>query len=263
MTDAPTFPLYMIQLQPDAIRAGLWMASEGLSQQGADDGYGWHALLKAAFGNLAPKPFRIIEHARKPLQLLAYSQADEAALRDQAAAFAAPVVVAALNLPSLAVKRMPNSFAAGQRFGFEVRIRPTIRQHPAGDRARSRERDAFLAAIEKVGPREARAEIDRVAVYTEWLRGHLEKHGARLIGAQPLALRRTRVSRRNGERHLVSNIEGPDCTFSGGLEVVQPNAFRGLLARGVGRHRTFGFGMLLLRPYTGSINGAFRSSRAR
>ena len=42
MTDVPRFPLYMIQLQPDALRAGLWMASEGLSRQGADDGYGWH-----------------------------------------------------------------------------------------------------------------------------------------------------------------------------------------------------------------------------
>lgn len=252
MTDMPTFPLFMIQLQPDATRAGLWIAGEGLSRQGADDGYGWHALLKAAFGTLAPKPFRIIEREKRPLQLLAYGQADEAALRDQAAALAEPVVAAALNLPSLAVKRMPDSFRSGQRFGFEVRIRPTIRQHPAGDRKRSRERDAFLAAIEKAGPRQARAEIDRVVVYTEWLRGHLEKHGARLIGARPLALRRTRVSRRNGERHLVSDIEGPDCTFAGALEIVEPDAFRRLLARGVGRHRAFGFGMLLLRPYAGA-----------
>ena len=252
MTDMPTFPLYMIQLQPDAVRAGLWMASEGLSRQGADDGYGWHALLKAAFGELAPKPFRIIERAKKPLQLLAYSQADEAALRDQAAAFAEPVVAAALNLPSLAVKRMPDSFASGQRFGFEVRIRPTVRQHPGGDHTKSRERDVFLTAIEKAGPREARPEIDRVAVYAEWLRRHLEKHGARMIHARPLALRRTRVSRRNVERRLVSDIEGPDCTYAGALEIIQPDAFRQLLARGVGRHGAFGFGMLLLRPYARS-----------
>src|SRR5690606_31865487 len=103
MTDMPRFPLFMIQLQPDATRAGLWIAGEGLSRQGADDGYGWHALLKAAFGTLAPKPFRIIEREKRPLQLLAYGQADEAALRDQAAALAEPVVAAALNLPSLAV----------------------------------------------------------------------------------------------------------------------------------------------------------------
>jgi CRISPR system Cascade subunit CasE len=42
--------------------------------------------------------------------------------------------------------------------------------------------------------------------------------------------------------------EGPDAVLEGVLEVVDGEAFAALLRRGVGRHRAFGFGMLLLRP---------------
>jgi CRISPR system Cascade subunit CasE len=41
----------------------------------------------------------------------------------------------------------------------------------------------------------------------------------------------------------------PDATFRGTLRVDDPARFAAAaLARGVGRHRAFGFGMLLLRP---------------
>ena len=39
-----------------------------------------------------------------------------------------------------------------------------------------------------------------------------------------------------------------EAVFEGTLEVRDAALFQGLLARGVGRHRAFGFGMLLLRP---------------
>jgi CRISPR system Cascade subunit CasE len=42
--------------------------------------------------------------------------------------------------------------------------------------------------------------------------------------------------------------EGPDASFEGVLTVAEPGAFALLLARGIGRHRAFGFGMVLLRP---------------
>jgi CRISPR system Cascade subunit CasE len=37
---------------------------------------------------------------------------------------------------------------------------------------------------------------------------------------------------------------GPDASFTGVLTVRDPEAFGRLLARGIGRHRKFGFGML-------------------
>jgi CRISPR system Cascade subunit CasE len=45
---------------------------------------------------------------------------------------------------------------------------------------------------------------------------------------------------------------GPDATFEGRLQIGDPQAFAELVARGVGRYRAFGFGMLLLRPAVGS-----------
>jgi CRISPR system Cascade subunit CasE len=40
----------------------------------------------------------------------------------------------------------------------------------------------------------------------------------------------------------------PDLTVRGQLRIKQPLAFQALLARGLGRHRSFGFGCLLLAP---------------
>ena len=42
--------------------------------------------------------------------------------------------------------------------------------------------------------------------------------------------------------------EGPDALMRGVLEITDGPAFAQLLAGGVGRHRAYGYGMLLLRP---------------
>jgi CRISPR system Cascade subunit CasE len=43
-------------------------------------------------------------------------------------------------------------------------------------------------------------------------------------------------------------VGGPDALLVGQLRVIDPDAFADLIARGVGRHRSFGFGLLMLRP---------------
>jgi CRISPR system Cascade subunit CasE len=43
-------------------------------------------------------------------------------------------------------------------------------------------------------------------------------------------------------------VQGPDAVFTGVLQVRDSDAFAALVARGIGRHRAFGFGMLLLKP---------------
>ena len=42
--------------------------------------------------------------------------------------------------------------------------------------------------------------------------------------------------------------EGPDAVIQGTLTVAEPGEFTDLVAHGVGRHRAYGYGMLLLRP---------------
>lgn len=66
-----------------------------------------------------------------------------------------------------------------------------------------------------------------------------------------IAFQRTRVLRRPvqpgaGRAHVES--EGPDATLRGCLRIEDGAGFAALLGRGVGRHRAFGFGMLLLTP---------------
>jgi CRISPR system Cascade subunit CasE len=80
----------------------------------------------------------------------------------------------------------------------------------------------------------------------------LDAAGAALVQARLEVFRLGRVVRRgsfaaDGRRPLRPQL-GPDATFTGVLQVRDPDAFAGLLARGIGRHRAFGFGMLLLRP---------------
>jgi CRISPR system Cascade subunit CasE len=241
--------LHMVRLDPDMARAMEWGAREKLLKPGGDDGYLWHALLAAAFGDLAPKPFRMVEpNGHLPPYLLGYGHATEEGLRRHAADFCDPAVASALRVPSLAVKVMPDSFAAGRRLGFELRVRPVVRQTKDGDRNRKREVDVFL--------RQARARPDaekpsREAVYSDWLAAHLMKGGAALDAMRIIWLRRTAITRRDRERELEVHGEkggGPDACFEGALTVTDPITFRTLLARGVGRHRAFGFGMLLLKP---------------
>jgi CRISPR system Cascade subunit CasE len=278
MTSAPP-SLFMIELRPAIQKATAWMLEQPrrIVRPGHDDGYGWHALLAAAFGELAPKPFRLIERPGCPVQLLAYTPHDPSALTNQARISATPTVYRALAIDDLDHKPMPAAFRVGQRFGFEVRVRPTVRQDyrdpktDAVDRRRSRERDAFLAAVDAEPlPRSARPEIIRETVYRDWL-------AARLGGAarlDPASFRLAQLSRaillrpRQADRDtdlaqrrdlvrigsLKSGVKGeqggsPDATLQGTLAVVDSGAFQALLARGVGRHRAFGFGMLLLRPF--------------
>lgn len=242
--------LHMLRLDPDPLLFAQWATREGLLPAGADPGYAWHAILRAAFGDLAPKPFRVVERSGQRDRsgrrdyLVGYGTSAASALTEHAAAFADPAVAAAINLSSLAVKRMPETFAPGTRLGFEVRVRPVIRQDADGNRRKSRERDAFLVAIDGLDPAER---VDREQVYRDWLGERLSAAGARLGSVKAVSLRRSRVLRRGADRKI-RRVDGPDVILTGVLEVIEPEPFVGLLAHGVGRHRAFGFGMLLLAP---------------
>ena len=243
--------LHMVRLDPDAFKLARWGARHGLTRDGVDDGYLWHALLAAVFGEHAPKPFRVVERARGPAYLLGYCTADKATLSVHARAFADPAAAEAAGFDTLAVKQMPESFAGGQTFGFDVRVRPIVRTTRNDNRGKpGREIDAFLAAAGRMA-----AKPDRMEVYSEWL--------ARMMGPcvalsdlSAEKMRRTRLLRRGaedaeGKRLLRANGMkggGPDVTLRGELAIRDPEAFATMLARGVGRHRAFGFGMLLLTP---------------
>jgi CRISPR system Cascade subunit CasE len=185
--------------------------------------------------------------------LLAYTRLDAAGLV-QRAALADPDAAAALGLGQthhhggMNVRPFPANWEMGHTLWFEVRVRPIIREGKTG-----RERDAFLAAADKA-PGSA---LDRGEVYVDWLRDLLARQGgAELVYAQMTRyqiLGVTRKSQKSGESEKRRNrlVNGPDAILSGQLRVADSLAFAQMLAQGIGRHKAFGFGLLLLRPGRG------------
>lgn len=234
--------LNLIQCHPDPRRLAAWATRFGLTAGGDDLGYALHTLLSAAFGDAAPKPFRHFDDSRG---LLAYSAHDGEALQ-LAAQMAAPDVHAALGLERFALRSFPTDWTSDRRLGFEVRVRPVLRTN-AG-----RERDVFQVAAEKVGAGEF--DQSRETLYGEWLARELARGGAARIDSLRLDAFCLSASLRKGStvngRRPAQRVCGPDAVLAGELTVRDPAGFTALLARGVGRHRAFGFGMLLLRPPT-------------
>lgn len=239
--------LYLLHTQPDPQRLAAWAARRRLLDSEGDLGYAIHALLHAVFGAQAPKPFRYLDAEQG---LLAYTRMDTTGLM-QLACLADRDVAAALGLGQtrqhggMDVRSFPTQWAAGHTLGFEVRVRPIIREGKTG-----RERDAFLAAAD----RSQGSALDRGEVYVQWLHDLLARQrGAELVDARMTRYQQLGVTRKSQKgapddvRHS-RLVSGPDAVLVGQLRVSDPQAFAQLLAQGVGRHRAFGFGMLLLRP---------------
>ena len=256
----PTPPLYLLHTQPDARLLAAWVARHHArhARQSADLGDALHGLLRAAFGEHAPQPFRYLDER---LGLLAYTPLDAQAMAAQVA-LADPLAAQTLGLGACSshggyrLRPFPTRWAQGQTLGFEVRVRPTVRGAQG-------EQDAFLHAVAQAGGKES-GPVERAAVYAQWLREHLAvREGAprqpwqgavEVLDVQLSAFARRKIVRRTqasvDQGRKGQAIDGPDATLTGHLCIADPVAFAHLLARGVGRHRAFGFGMLLLHRAT-------------
>ncbi len=242
-------PLYMVQMELDETALVRFLNTGGLNlTQDEDLGYGLHAWLAASFGPLAPKPFRLVapRHYEHRARLLAYASCDGDALREQAELFALPAAQAVCDLTAgLATAVLPTTdrFAVGRRLGFEVLCCPVARRAADG-----RERDVFLHAADHAGDG---VPIDRSRIYVDWLSRQLEP-GASLEEARMeefalvSQLRQRHGDGREGRRK--TRLTRPRVLLRGTLAIRDSQAFRETLRRGVGRHRAFGYGMLLLRP---------------
>jgi CRISPR system Cascade subunit CasE len=244
MSDAQLFMVRAEFDQPALIR---FAAHSSLPLRLLDDGYVLHAATRALFGDAAPRPFVVRPANGRRLTVLGYAGRDHRALVELARATADPLAVSAVDLDSLCSKAMPSSWRAGAVYGFEARVCPVVRISGRAAGGRPRETDAFIHQCLRVG---AGIAVDRQEVYREWLAGELGRGAAaRMRRAKLVRFQRKRLSRRdrsNGRAGL-HRCERPDATLEGVLEVASAAAFDALLRRGLGRHRAFGFGMLLLR----------------
>jgi CRISPR system Cascade subunit CasE len=250
--------LHLVQLFPSGADLARFGHARGLPDD--DPGYLLHRALRDAFGAAAPQPFRLLDAPDRPTRVLGYGSADAPALRE-AMALAEPDLDRVFPPERIDSKPLPERLDQGATLAFEARLCPLVRTKSPADPGRLRELDAFLhRALASPG-----TALDRETVYTDWLRDKLANGGAELRTARMTAfalaplVRRAHASsigrsevRDGPPRRLLSPerkgaSRRPDVTFRGTLRVAEPERFRELLARGVGRHRAFGFGMLLLR----------------
>lgn len=243
----------MLRLLPDMAALARWVAATGQRVLQEDTGYALHAVLRAALGDLAPKPFALLQRPGS-LQLIGYTRRSnlelervlgQAEVSDPGAALAL-----GLNRPESAlIKSLPVDWYRGERMSFEVRVAPVVRsrQPPGGGYP---EIDAAFHpdfAVDGSG--------DREAAHLRWLARELARGSAATLQTAravsfrlaPIARRHAASEARRAQRPTQQGLL-PDLTVRGQLQVDEPDAFNALLARGLGRHRSFGYGCLLLAP---------------
>lgn len=210
-------------------------AKRGITQEDETLGYTLHAWLAALFGDWSPKPFRYIERRG---EMLAYTRHSATELLERAQASAARAALLALDHSGVASKPMPPAWRPGTRVALEVLSCPVTRKD-------DEEKDVYLRALDRLGE----AVPPRGEVYRDWFVRQWDG-AARLEQVNLLGMTtRSRLLRRaRGGQNRLKVVERPSVLFATTATVEDGDRFAELLARGIGRHRAFGFGMVLLSP---------------
>jgi CRISPR system Cascade subunit CasE len=223
----------------------------GITRVNAEDtGYLLHAALRKAFGRHAPQPFVWLEEKG---EVLGYGAAEEEDLRAalKETGRADERLLRAFSLPNPCCKAFPGRLAPGTVLHFQVLACPVRRfKSSLEDRpGRIQEKDAFLHGCEKARS-EGRPEPSREQAYLGWLSEQVAG-AASLRSCSLRGMRLVRPVRRGNAGHegAPRRLPGqrPEVLLAGELAVESPEAFAALVARGIGRHRAFGYGMLLLK----------------
>lgn len=232
--------LYMIELRPDPVRLLTFLKGQDLLHD-QQLGYGIHAWLKAAFGELAPRPWRLLWDGKRPARILGYARCDAGELKRRVKELAEPAAASVCPGEAMAGKEMP-TFACGRRLAFEVLTCPVGRNAKDG-----KEKDFFLLTADRLAKDEP---LERNLVYCDWAKARLERSGSvRIIHLSVAGFRLVRQLRQTQSHpRRRTTLIRPEVLFRGEWQVADPQSFANLLARGIGRHRAFGYGMILLRP---------------
>jgi len=255
MSEVKTTTVHMIQM---------WLNSRQLVQLGkmlnlplrkVGNNYLVHCALSELFQDQAPKLFSVEDNHRQisdyqgqKIRVLFYSEYDWQTLQKLAQGFASPTVYEIVDWEQVASKPMPTEFPDGLELRFEIRTCPVVRKASDGPKwNKGQEVDVFLS---KVWEEDNEAtEIDREKTYKEWIIRYFERQdGVHLNSVRVKRFSIERMSRRNHKpNRKVTIIQRPDVTFTGTLKIKNGKEFEELLYRGIGRHKSFGFGMLKIR----------------
>ena len=197
-----------------------------------------HCLMMESFGSAySPKPFvfkMAHPNGSRAGKVLGYTRHDaeelvRAAAREQRLAHAA-----VLKPDTIRTVPVPDQWSEGQKVAFEIRIWPTKRS--SNRDPDPHERDYYLGAPEGAV---------RADVYCQWLADALRRQGALLANLEDMSM--TSFSLRRVKRNRSSAWQtGPDVTVRGSATVADPDRMLPALEHGIGRHKGYGYGMLLL-----------------
>lgn len=230
--------LTLVRLVPRMVELVAWARGRDVPIGADDSGYAVHAALRATLGDVGPQPWTLRPRA-SGVELLGYSTAAPEEVNAARLLSVDPEAAHALGLSDLTAAAMPIAWQMGMVLSFETRVRPVVRE----SRTKS-ELDAAVAA------RSRSPGAERAHVYHEWLARELARgNAAELISSRLVSFRRVKSPRRtHSTPRAVVPVEGPDAVMRGELRIREPSAMKPLLSRGIGRHRAFGFGCLLLAP---------------
>lgn len=254
-----TKQIHLLYAPVNMAKFNQWAGQRDLVRRGNfDEGFALHILLTEIFGQGALKPFRLFSGPRRRMaSLYAYASFDHREALSIANDTGLPDSMQALNPAKINSKVMRTDFAQGQRLGFDVRTRPVRRLHKeckdsqSGKTiAKGSEVDAFRATHLGTNPdgwrdvnRHERTE-SRSESYFRWFVERI----AEAAEICPESFKVASFKRTIAVRGHGSSSEGPDATLQGDLLVKNPDRFSKCIAKGIGRHKAYGFGMLLLRP---------------
>lgn len=265
--------LHLLRLAIDP--AGLARLARHLRIADEDDaGYRLHALFAGLFGDAAPAPWQRDDRTpTRQLVVWAYSSRPWDALATVAQdRFMTPDAVG-LDPDLISLLRGALAWEAcaskpvvplvqGRTIAFDLRACAVIRLHRdlpgiagTGDhgaiaaRKAGNEVDVLIAEAlrQQVHPSALAAET----VYRTWLESALGRAEGSTVGNLRLTGQRTIRGLRRHQAGGRRPVHLPEVRATGTLTITDPVGWAATLARGIGRHRAFGFGMLLLRPVAG------------
>jgi len=250
----------MIQAQLDGLKLANFAKIGHLPPHATDNGYLVHMALMELFGDHTPKPFVITKSRGRELEILGYSSQSATELKQHADTFASPEKHQLCDWSRFASKPMPTKWPQGKDLGFELKTCPVKRMAKGGKHhKKGAEVDVFLAKCWEVD--DPSVPVDRYETYRHWLAETFARAaGAELVSdaLEVSAFRKARLVRKtqrsqkaqsdgSGRRKAIV-FDKPEATFRGRLTLKDPERFQQMLSKGIGRHKAFGYGMLLLKP---------------
>lgn len=236
-------PLHMIHAEVSVPDFQRWMATRNLTELD----HAIHYFLTECFGkDDAPRPFRlVVPRGSRAGELYGYSPADSGQLREAIELYGSPRQQEAMPPQGIQHKTMPDQWRAGRRLGFETRICPTARANGGGTSGlkRGADRDLYQWTLSRVPAGEKPPTQE--TVYAAWLRRQFELNG----GAQLETAKLTSFINLLTKRQISGKtISVPSAVMNGQLTITDPEQFKELLAKGIGKHKAYGYGMIRLRP---------------